>query len=123
MNTKYYKVCYVRLGAQSSSGMASCGLLFYVYHITRETDSPDLLDFINQSILKSVQKDYSNALLNEEVFFDKKQLLQKWGVCLERQSTVLYLYPHIDDKDFMDASMRVAKSEHVQSIRTVKSVS
>lgn len=108
MNTDYYKVCYIRLGGQSSSGMASCGLLFYVHHITRETDSPDLMDFINQSILKSVQKDCPYALLGEEVFPDKKQLLQKWGVCLERRSTVLYLYPHIDDKDFMDASMREA---------------
>lgn len=108
---EYYKVCYIRLGGQSSSGMTSSGLMAYVYHIIRETDCPDLMDFINQSILKSVQKDYPQALLNEEVFLDKNQLLQKWGLYLERQSTVLYLYPHIDDKDAMDAGMRVANWE------------
>ena len=101
----------MRVGGKSSSGMPSCGLLVYVYHITRETDCPDLLDYINQSILKSVREDYPHAFLSEEIFFDKNQLLQKWGICLERQSTVLYLIPHIEDKNFMDAGMSGANLE------------
>ena len=85
--------------------------IVYVYHITSETNSPDLMEFINENILKCVQKDYSRAFLNEEIFFDKNQLLQKWGICMERQTTVLYLLPHIDVKDAMDAGMRVGKME------------
>ena len=119
MITEYYKVCSMRVGGLSSSTMPSCGLLVYVYHITSETDCPDLMEFTNQSILKSVQKDYPHALLNEEVFFDKYQLLQKWGIYLVRKSTVLYLCPHIDDKEAMDAGMRVINGEDIPEMSGV----
>ena len=106
MINEFYKVCTIRLAGESVSGKMSVGALLFVYHVDSNTLDRQLMDYIDNSILESVRKQYPQALLNREEFYSKEQLATALEHYISMESIELLASPEVIDEDLRQAGER-----------------
>jgi len=106
MITEYYKINWIDLSDQSLSGKLSEAKLVYCYRVDNETDSKQLMDYIDGNIFESVQKVYPRALLHSENFYDNSQVATSWRWLTSRPSFDLWMIPDVKDEDIENAGFR-----------------
>lgn len=106
MITEYYKINWIDLSDQSLSGKLSEAKLVYCYRVDNETDSKQLMDYIDGNIFESVQKEYPRALLHSENFYDNSQVATSWRWLTSRPSFDLWMIPDVKDEDIENAGFR-----------------
>ena len=84
----------------------SVGALLFVYHVDSNTLDRQLMDYIDNSILESVRKQYPQALLNREEFYSKEQLATALEHYISMESIELLASPEVIDEDLRQAGER-----------------
>lgn len=113
MMAEFYKVCSIRLSGKVEPKGFSMGQLVYVYRITDETNQPQLISYIDDSILGSVHEICPEALLCREDFYNKEQLKQSWESRLANGSDELWVLPTAEFGDVQDAGWRQMNGEKI----------
>ena len=80
--------------------------MVYCYRINNETDSKQLMDYIDGNILESVQKVFPRALPHSEICYDNTQVATSWRWLTSRPSFDLWLIPDVNDEDIENAGFR-----------------
>lgn len=99
MITEYISIRYIDVSGKSSSGRIAVGRFLYAYIINHESFNEMLMNFIDESVLASIQKNYPTALLKKENLFMSEQV-DKWEQMLRNlHCMTIYLLPYIPDEE------------------------
>lgn len=104
MITEYISIRYIDVSGKSSSGRIAVGRFLYAYIINHESFNEMLMNFIDESVLASIQKNYPTALLKKENLFMSEQVY-KWEQMLRSLPCMtINLLPYIPDEEISQCS-------------------